>query len=487
MAKNTIIYTGASVIQKILTFVSFWLISTSVTREALGAWTFAFAFVSFFSFLNDLGLVTVLTREAARHNREKQEEHFNAVLTLKIPLTILTVIVTMIALFISRRSFEVQILVVITSIMLALDAFTQSFYGIIRANQNFKYESIGLTIFQVINILLVVVLLFFTKNIIWLIGAVVAAALFNFFFAFWVVRKKMQIKIKFTWQPKVIKHILTLTPAFTIALIINKIYNAADSVLLGFLRGESEVGLYSIPTKAVVALQALIPMAFVITLFPAYSYYFEKSKEKLKEIFEKSVGYLIMVAMPTAFGLYVLIPKILEFIWPDYADAAMTFRIMALTLPFAFLAFPTGYFLNACNAATKTTWSRGIGVGLNICLNLILIPKWGVLGAGIAFATTNVIQLVLDLIFVKQIIAYQFKYLLLTLTKATLASIVMNIVMLLLFHLNLLLLVILGIIIYIVTLLITKPFNQAEWEIITNVFRKKAQSGGPPANGLSMK
>lgn len=476
-------------VQKILTFVSFWLISTSVTREALGAWTFAFAFVSFFSFLNDLGLVTVLTREAARHPKEKQAEHFNAVLTLKIPLTIITVLVTLIALYISHRSFEVQVLVIISSIMLALDAFTQSFYGIIRANQNFKYESIGLTIFQVINILIVVILLFFTKNIIWLIGAVVAAALFNFFFAFWVVKRKMGIKIKFAWQPSVIKHILTLTPAFTMALIINKVYNAADSVLLGFLRGESEVGLYSIPTKAVVALQALIPMAFVITLFPAFSYYFEKSKEKLQEIFEKSVGYLIMVAMPTAFGLYVLIPKILEFIWPDYADAITTFRIMALALPFAFLAFPTGYFLNACNAAAKTTWSRGVGLVINIVLNILLIPKFGVLGAGIAFAVTNVVQLVLDLIFIRGIVKYQLKHLVVILLKSIFASIVMNVAMVALFKLNIVLLVVLGVIIYISALLITKPFSQSEWAIITNVFRKKAQQEGPPSlnTGISTK
>lgn len=489
MAKNTIIYTGASVVQKVLTFIGFWLLSTSVDREALGAYTFAFAFVSFFSFLNDLGLVTVLTREASRHNREKQEEHFNAVLTLKIPLTALMLLVTLIALAVAHRSLRVDILVFMALATVALDGFTQSFYGVIRANQNFKYESIGLTIFQLISISLTITVLLFTRNVVWIIGTIVAAGIFNFFYAWWVVKRKMQIAIRFVWKPEVIKHLLSLTPAFAIGLIISKLYNNTDSLILGFVRGEGAVGLYSIPAKASTALQALIPMAFVITLFPAFSYYFDTSREKLQKIFEKSVGYLIMTAIPTAFGLYILIPKILSFIWPSYLEVAFPFKIMALALPFAFLAFPTGYFLNACNAAGKTTLNRAIGLAVNVVMNLILIPRYGVLGAAIAFAATNVIQLLMDMIFVRQIIRYRSWYFVTIILKSTIAAVVMNVVMMRLMHLNLVLLVAVGLIIYLSVLLFTKPFDAEEWTTITNVFRKKAQQAGPPAinGGISAK
>ncbi len=489
LAKNTLIYTGASVIQKILTFIAFWLLSTSVDRDALGTYTFAFAFVSFFSFLNDLGLVTVLTREASRHNREKQEEHFNAVLSLKIPLTLLMSVVTLVALFLAHRTLRVDILVLMALFILALDGFTQSFYGIIRANQNFKYESIGLTIFQVINIVLTLLVLVFTKEVAWIISTIIASGIFNFFYAYWVVKYKMKIAIKFLWKPSVIRHLLSLTPAFTAALIISKLYNNTDSLILGFLRGVGEVGLYSIPAKASTALQALIPMAFVITLFPAFSYYFDNSREKLKKIFEKSIGYLLMTAMPTALGLYILIPKILAFIWPSYLEAARPFEIMTMALPFAFLSFPTGYFLNACNQPGKTTLNRGIGLAINIIMNIILIPRYGVLGAAISFAATNVIQFILDMVFVYRIIRYNWRYFIIILAKSTLAAIMMNLAISFFIHLNLIMLVVVGLIIYLSVLLLTKPFDAEEWAVITNVFKKKAQQAGPPVinNGISAK
>ena len=77
LAKNTTYYTVALTVQKILAFIYFWLISNSLLPGNLGQYVFALSFSTLFSIFIDLGLSSILTREAA-----KSKEQANSYLIL---------------------------------------------------------------------------------------------------------------------------------------------------------------------------------------------------------------------------------------------------------------------------------------------------------------------------------------------------------------------------------------------------------------------
>jgi O-antigen/teichoic acid export membrane protein len=198
-------------------------------------------------------------------------------------------------------------------------------------------------------------------------------------------------------------------PAFALSGIFVRIYNASDSVILGYLRDNTAVGLFSIPAKVVTAFQALIPGALTATIYPSMSNFYVTSQEKLKKLFERSFNYLSLASVPVALGLYIIAEPIIHLLWPKYIEVVPTFQVMALAVPFIFLAFPTGLLLRACDKQNINTINRGIIMVLSIVLNIILVYCYGVFGAGVTFLIVNIVLLVADLVYVGKIIDYDAK------------------------------------------------------------------------------
>jgi len=473
IAKNTTWFTGSLVIQKIISFIYFWYISNNLFPGDLGKYVFALSFTTMFSIFIDLGLSPVLIREGAK-DLSKSNDYLKNVLGLKIPLTILTVIVAIFVINITGKPELVKLLVYLACIIMVLDSFTLSFYSIFRSAQNLKFESIGCVIFQIINFILGVSALKLTGRIEFIMMALVSASLFNFLFALVLLKFKLKFSLVPKLQSDIIKHFLKIVPAFALAGIFIKIYNTSDSVLLGYLADDQAVGYFAVPAKVVYALQMIIPGSFAAVIYPAFSYYYINSKETLKKIYEQSVFYLLLFSIPMSLGIFVLAPKIINIVWPDYTASIATFKIMALAMPFIFVAFATGTLLNACDRQKNNTINRGIITFLAVIINILLIPIYKQYGAGITFLAVNIVLLILDFYWVEKIINYNKKYLIKVLFKILLAAIIMSLTIFYLVNmLNLLIVMVAGALVYFVILYILKTFTLNEIKYLINTIKTK--------------
>ncbi len=394
--------------QKALSFLYFFYLSSRMSPGTLGGYVWALSFTTLFSIGTDLGLATVFTREASREI-EKGNKLLRNILALKLPLIITTASLAFLTVLLTGGSKD-KIFIVLGAIgVMSLDALSLVLWGALRARQNIFYESLSIIIFQIVIFGSGVIFWETTHKIIFVMIALTLGSLTNTAIAAAILKFKFGYKLSPTWNSEIIKNFIYTARAFALTGIFVKIYNAADSVLLGYLKGEHEVGIYSIPAKVVTALQALIPGAFAASIFPSMSNYFVTSREKLSSVFSKSFGYLLLLAAPIGMGLATIAKPVLAALWPDYVEAASAFVVMGLGLPFVFLAFSTGSLLNAANAEKKSTLHRGIITGINVVLNLMLIPFLGPLGAAIAFLIANVILLILDVASVKKIIIWDKK------------------------------------------------------------------------------
>ncbi|MFH1193417.1 MAG: flippase [bacterium] len=405
IVKNTVLITGAMILQKVISFAYFLFLSSRLSPDILGSYVWALSFTSLFSIGADLGLAPILTREAAR-NGENDEKYIRNMLGIKLPLIFITLVVCLGVLFLTKSDWQIRLLVLGASAVMIFDALSIIFYSFLRAKGRLSYESAGIVGFQVITMVSGVIMFQATKNITLVMLALVLASAVNFIYSAIVVKKKYHYSLRPSFDKNIVRHFLRLMPAFALSGIFIRIYNVSDSVLLGYMKDNAAVGLYSVPAKAVTAFQALIPGALQATIYPAMSHFYINSREKLKSLFEKSFNYLVLFSVPLALGLYMIAEPAIRAIWPKYMAAVPTFKIMALALPSVFLAFPTGLLLRACDRQNANTWNRGVITVLSVLINIILIPVYGVLGAGIAFFIVNAILLFLDLIFVGKVINY---------------------------------------------------------------------------------
>ena len=474
LTKNTTYYTIALTIQKILAFIYFWLISNALFPEQLGKYVFALSFTTLFSIFVDLGLSPVLTREASK-DKKSSNLYLQNVLGIKIPLTIIALVAAWLTINLSNKPDDVRLLVYLASFIMALDSFSLSFWVIFRSRQILKYESLATIVVQLIIFVLGIIALKTSGQVKYLISALLVASIFNFLVSIILLKIKLKFSLKPRLDKDTIKYFLKIVPAFAIAGIFIKIYNTSDSVLLSYLDSDEAVGFFAIPAKVVYALQQIIPAAFAAVIFPAFSYYYKNSKTQLQKTFTKAFNYLTIISLPLAAGLIATIPEVMKTVWPEYLAVIPTFYAMALAIPFIFLAFPTGYLLNACDRQKNTTINRGLITFLAVVLNLILIPRLSYFGAGLTFLATNFVLLFLDLIWVRKIITFENKIILKTVLKSTASALTMILLIILIKpYFNLLIIIPFGVMVYFGSLLLLKGFRISE---ASEIFNKGFRNG----------
>lgn len=217
-----------------------------------------------------------------------------------------------------------------------------------------------------------------------------------------------------------------LTFPFALFGVLQRFYMYLDTVLLSKLAGDHHVGLYQVPFKIIFALQFL-PLAFVASLYPAFSLYWKTNKEQLAITFERALNYLIVISLPISFGTIALADKIIMIFKPEYAEAVLPLRIIMASLFFVFINFPIGSLLNACDRQKANTRNMALILFLSIVLNLILIPKFQSVGASLTVLLTNVFMFLLGAYQVPGIIKFNAKKILLIFIKIFCAAALMGV------------------------------------------------------------
>lgn len=403
--RNTVIYTAATVAQKAISFVYFFILSSNLTPAKLGAYTGMLAVASLASIGMDLGLTPLLTREAARDEAAAAEK-LRAVYSIKLPLVAFTLVALWIVapIMIDLTATE-TVLLAGASLIISMDAFTAGAYAILRARQNVTVESRAIIIFQCTVLVGGLAALFLTGSIVFVMAALVTGSAVN---AAYTISRMRRIvlaslpegaprRIAPDFDRPRMRDIASRMPAFASAGIFTKVYQQADVVLLRALTGADAVGLYSIPAKVTTALQTLIPGAMNAAVYPTMSNLAHTDRDSLASLYANTFGVLFMVSLPVGIFLSILTEPILALVWPQYRSVTTAMELMLLAVPFLFLPYATGSLLLATGREKRNSANRGLMTAVSVGLNLALIPFLGVLGAATAFISANAFLLALDL------------------------------------------------------------------------------------------
>ncbi len=410
VVKNTVMYTAATIAQKAISFVYFWVLSSHLAPSALGAYLGMLSFASLASIGMDLGLTPLLTRQAA-----KQEDEagllLRATYAIKVPLVIATtallwlVMLTLSSLHVVTLTGTEWLLLGGASVIIALDAFTSGAYAILRAQQNVMVESRAIVLFQLTVLVTGCASVFLTGNILLIMASLMTGSMVNTVYTLSRVRRLLGTSITPQADMPCIRTILGMLPSFATAGIFTKVYQQADVVLLRSLTDTHTVGLYSIPAKITTALQSLIPGAFSAAVYPTLSNYAHTDRARLENLFRYTFGILFLLSLPVGAFLAILTPVLLAAVWPQYRAVAPAMAAMLAVVPFLFLPYATGALLNAVGKERQTSRNRIIMTLVNVAINIALIPFFRERGAAAAFVTANVVLASLDIVAAHRIVS----------------------------------------------------------------------------------
>jgi O-antigen/teichoic acid export membrane protein len=158
--------------------------------------------------------------------------------------------------------------------------------------------------------------------------------------------------------------------------------NFSDRIFLVKLADATEVGLYSVGVRIASAMVLLLT-AFRLA-WPAFAFSIEDDREA-RQTYAYVLTYLLLVTTWVATGLALLSPWIVDWLAaPSFASAS---RVVG-PLAFAAVAFG-GYIVVAIGIGrarqTQFNWVvTGAAAAVNVVLNLVLIPRYGMMGAAVA-------------------------------------------------------------------------------------------------------
>ncbi len=429
VTKNILYLTSSYIFQKILTFIYFIFLARLLGPEDAGKYLFAVSFAMAFSILTDLGLNTTFIREVAK-NKERLELYLGNILSLKIILSIFTFLILVLSIGLFNKPPLIQFLVYLAGISILFDSFAHLFYGIFRAYQNLKYESKGVILHQSLVFVLGLIVLFLRLPLPFLMLTLIVASFFFFVYPLILSLKKLKIKIRFNLDKKIFIPLLIIALPFALTGVFDRLYAYFDAIALGKLVGDIYVGWYKVAYKLTFAFQ-FIPSAFSAVLFPAFSIYYISNRERLIKIFEKSIFYLMLIAIPLLFGSILLAEElILKIYGPDYYPSILPFQILMVNLVFIFLYSPVGALFNASGRQLQNTFNIGTVTIINLILNLALIPSWFAVGASVASLISNIILFSLGYYFNAKIIKYNKIYLIKSFFKIFFAGLLMGLAIL---------------------------------------------------------
>jgi len=179
-------------------------------------------------------------------------------------------------------------------------------------------------------------------------------------------------------------------------------YMRIDQIMIKMMLNNQAVGQYAAAVKLSEAWY-FIPIVITQSLFPAILSAKKHSEElyntRLQQLYDIMVWMAICVALPTT----LLSDWVITFLYgPDFSQAGIVLAVHIWAGVFVFLGVAGGNWLLAENMQMFGLIPTGLGAIINIVLNLIFIPRWGIPGSAIATLISHMIAAYLGYGFTKK-------------------------------------------------------------------------------------
>ena len=176
----------------------------------------------------------------------------------------------------------------------------------------------------------------------------------------------------------------------------------ADVLMLGAFRTVEDVGLY-VPVNRGAQLVTFISMAMSSTLAPTIaSAYADNRLLDLQRTITKSIRVVAGVAFLFAASLIIGSPWYLGLFGEEFIEGRVALYILCVGSFISTSTGLSGVLLNMTGFeryAARIGWMTAL---LNIILNALFIPRWGVEGAALATSVSLVVRAFAKLIFVRR-------------------------------------------------------------------------------------
>jgi len=377
---NTLILAG-------LGAVAIRLITVRLGPTNYGLFVIALTFVGSVMLLTDLGITSITGRDIARSPKDAADVlGQNLGLRLVLSSVLIPILIFVGVALYKAPSLRWSIALIALSLPFnALLTISLSYY--VSSIRN--YVAAGITLLQqVIFVAGVVISLTNGFGIIGCSMSCLISTAASGLIAFFVVRRELLFKPLFNLRRW--RQILILSASLGAIQIINLLYLKADTLLLSKMASARAVGLYGVAYNFT-SFILVVPTLIATSVMPLLATSSGDRFALLLRRMEQSLAVLGVVAVMTT---VLFAPQAITILsGRHFLGAAPSLRLLALSCFFSYLCTALGYAAVACNRHHRMIFVSAVGLVLNVGLNLLLIPRFGINGAATATLISEFVAL----------------------------------------------------------------------------------------------
>ena len=371
-------------------FITLPFIVRVIGPDKFGLLNFLIAVTTYFILFINYGFDYTATRTVAQNNKNHAliNETFSVIFFARLLLFVISAIVFVIILFAIPQLRQ--------NIAVSIFCFAACFANVFFPNWLFQ----GMQQLQKAAVFNLVAKLIFCASIVIIIRhkedywwyAVISslsqiiAAVILFIYAMRRFNLRLQ-KIPFT----AIKETLYKDRMVFVSTLMINLYTTSNTVLLGFLKAETEVGIFTAAARIIAVVQTLALMPISQTLFPHIGSAFSKSRSDGLQEIKKVFPIVVFFTFSLSVLLFVFAPFVMHVLFGKaFSDSVTVLRILAFnplivcisnllgTQTMLNMKMDKQYFRITC-----------IGAVINLALNLLLTPLFSYEGTAIAWTATE--------------------------------------------------------------------------------------------------
>jgi O-antigen/teichoic acid export membrane protein len=380
--KNTIWLGVGEITSRLLKVAVIFYAIKILGSSGWGVFSYAISLLSLFMVLSDVGISSLLTREVSKNNPEEKDKYIATSFILKISLTIIGLIAILIFAPLLATENLSNTIIFLVSLILVFDSLREFIFALNRGMEKMESEVSVKIITSLLLIIFTYIFLIKYQNVYALALGYALGSFVGFVYAFTLFKKYFKNIFK-NFSKDIVKPILINAWPFAFFTVLGAIMMNTDSVMLGLMKNESEVGFYATSQRIILFLY-MIPTLISNSLLPSLSKQLT-NPEEIKNITTSALRFINMLIIPTVLGFLILgtdiIVKLFGF---EYEPTGNILKISSLSILFIFPALIMNSIIFIFNKHKNIVLITVIGTILNILINAFLIPKHGAIGASIA-------------------------------------------------------------------------------------------------------
>ena len=363
-------------------FVGVW-VARYLGPSEFGLLSFARSFVGLFMAISTLGLDGIVIRELVK-DESRRDFLLGTSFVLKLIGAIVALALVSIAIYFTSTDNLTRLMV----ILIAASLIFQSFNVVdlyFQSKVVSKFSVFAQVFSTTLSGLLKVYLIITKASVIYFAAmAIFDMATIGAGYIYFYKKCTNETLTKWKFDLQCAKSLLKDSWPLIFSGIAVGIYMKIDQVMIKYMLNNKAVGEYAVAVR-LCEIWYIIPVIITSSLFPAIMNAKKQGEKLYYDRLQKLYSLMIWLAIMIAFSLSIFSKKLIEFLYGvAYMDSYTVLYIYIWVSIFVFVGVAFSKYLIIENYTQKNLYRTILGAGANIICNIILIPRYNIIGAAIS-------------------------------------------------------------------------------------------------------